>query len=850
MAHSQSVAVIRGLLGPQNDARPNFLMGAGCSFSSGVPLAGEGVRRLTKQAYSDRVLGRQTLPEHVKTSEWMSWLQNQDWFLHGDDRLAENFPLVIEHLLKPEAYRRRVLLDLVAIEGEIGPGYRAFAELVLRGLAGTALTTNFDLGLPKALNDKQPHIRHVAEVNRGPDDFNEFGLYARAQVIWLHGKAEQYTDRNLIAETQTLDAKLLAQVGPLLESAPLIVVGYRGAEASIMHALLGAESGLRFRNGIYWCVRKGETIHPNVEALARRLGGNFQMLEITGFDELLVDLNKQLAGVQRFADPPSAAMATQFDDQAVIGATWADVDQDLALSTLKRYCEKLERGDLSAAQLRPLMRELGLLIDADGAEQPSVGCILLFGRAPERFFPHAIISATLDGKKRQVLAGNLLQQYSKALEWLEQAEVNPTIKVKGVRKHESRKAYAERALVELLVNLLVHRDYEAKAAASIEVSANASVRFVNPGAQGVAASAQLTMDEAGVFTPPPGFSDLRNRALCDIFFGISAMERAGTGLTDAGELTRKQGGAASFAYPPGRDEFVAELFRPEASAGSPSIAKDTRPVGTYLINMLPFAAMPQSVTWLKVKATWADLEKKTPLHEAGTFLFEQCAGVIWSFAPAAVLSAIFAPVLIAPPEEISLADMEKDDDLRRKLSWLLRRHFEAKLKRFETDGLILERGKNRPAKRAYFRSLNLNNRPIVYDTPAKKNIKRDVVKRRGEEPNLWFECEGFGYEVIRLGGVWGVRIKPFYMFAGRDGVSPLPSYMRASKATRRIRFDRNANVESDLVFWGRYLSTGEQTINIGDQHTGDLLLEGGFYSIDVQEGGLVDVALTQDKRSA
>jgi hypothetical protein len=36
---------------------------------------------------------------------------------------------------------------------------------------------------------------------RGPDDFNEYSPFARAQIVSLHGKAEQYTDRNLIGET-------------------------------------------------------------------------------------------------------------------------------------------------------------------------------------------------------------------------------------------------------------------------------------------------------------------------------------------------------------------------------------------------------------------------------------------------------------------------------------------------------------------------------------------------------------------------------------------------------------------------------------------------------------------------
>jgi hypothetical protein len=114
-------------LQPDNDARPTFLFGAGASFSSGIPPAAESVKRLAKQAYSDFQLGCKTLPEQIKTSDWTAWLQSHKWFIHGDDRLAENFPLV-EHLLKPDAYRKRALLDLTALRQEIGPGYRASAS--------------------------------------------------------------------------------------------------------------------------------------------------------------------------------------------------------------------------------------------------------------------------------------------------------------------------------------------------------------------------------------------------------------------------------------------------------------------------------------------------------------------------------------------------------------------------------------------------------------------------------------------------------------------------------------------------------------------------------------------------
>src|SRR6185437_4064531 len=123
MTHAASVSRLCSLLKPDNDARPTFLFGAGASFSSGIPLAAEGVKRLAKQAYADFVLGGKTPVDQVKPSEWITWLQGHPWFVHGEENVAENFPLVIEYLLKPQAYRRRALLDLMALRQEIGEGY-------------------------------------------------------------------------------------------------------------------------------------------------------------------------------------------------------------------------------------------------------------------------------------------------------------------------------------------------------------------------------------------------------------------------------------------------------------------------------------------------------------------------------------------------------------------------------------------------------------------------------------------------------------------------------------------------------------------------------------------------------
>jgi hypothetical protein len=110
---------------------------------------------------------------------------------------------------------------------------------VLRGLIWTILTTNFDWCLPRAFQLKQPHLKRVAEVNRGWNDFAEFSVYERRQLVWVHGRAEQYRDRNVLDEVQHLDPGLVSRLRPLVDDSPVIVIGYRGAEPSVMDDLDG-----------------------------------------------------------------------------------------------------------------------------------------------------------------------------------------------------------------------------------------------------------------------------------------------------------------------------------------------------------------------------------------------------------------------------------------------------------------------------------------------------------------------------------------------------------------------------------------------------------------------------------
>jgi hypothetical protein len=410
-----------------------------------------------------------------------------------------------------------------------------------------------------------------------------------------------------------------------------------------------------------------------------------------------------------------------------------------------------------------------------------------------------------------------------------------------------RRAYHERALVELCVNLLVHRDYADGRPATIAAQAGRSISFSNPGALPKGAAQALKFDARGQFEPLREWTAPRNRALCDIFYGMSVMERAGTGLSNVVKFAKEGNGAAIFRLPPGSDAFRAEIFQPEVSGKAARIACDTRPIGTYVLNHLPFAALPSAVTRVPVRGTLENIAKETPLSELGTVM--TWAGELWCFVPRALAAIVLKPVMTGPARETARAEIEGAPDLARVLSWLLRKHFEGHLRTLTAKGLMIEPDR-RANRRAYFFGANSAPRLHIYDTPSRRGVQREVVKQRGEAPRIWFENEGIGYEVTRLGSLWAVRVKPFNMFTGRDATAPLPGYARTAKATRRMKFDRNQSVESDLTFWARFLSQGAPVLNLGRGPVEDLLLEGAFLSLDVPQEGLIDDDRDQDQMPA
>jgi hypothetical protein len=254
------------------------------------------------------------------------------------------------------------------------------------------------------------------------------------------------------------------------------------------------------------------------------------------------------------------------------------------------------------------------------------------------------------------------------------------------------------------------------------------------------------------------------------------------------------------------------------------------PFGVYVTNHLRFAAIPATVTVAPLSARgrlrlavgtdlFGQINNVTPIH------IQQKERVV-SFARPATL------FVGAGDERVLERDyFQSMQGGPAALSWLLREHFVQHLGKFNRDGLVIERG----GHRAYFIKHGDDTPKVVYDTPKRKGVSREMVKRRESKTNVWHENEGISFDVVRFDGQWALQIKPFYMFTDSDGVRPLPSHVRTRLATSRMKFDRNPNVESDLTFWARYLGSGTPTIQLAMTDEYDLILNCEFVEVEVPE---------------
>ena len=147
----------------------------------------------------------------------------------------------------------------------------------------------------------------------------------------------------------------------------------------------------------------------------------------------------------------------------------------------------------------------------------------------------------------RTFTGNTLELIDRVRDAL--AELNEPYRLKGPRSVDVR-AFEPLALKELLVNALVHRDYDVARPVRITLT-DADVSFVSPG--GVISTVDPErLGRAGV-------RGYRNQVIANVLFGTGDMDKLGSGLLDVRRWAQEAGSDATFSVPADNDEFVARL---------------------------------------------------------------------------------------------------------------------------------------------------------------------------------------------------------------------------------------------------------------------------------------------------
>lgn len=829
---------------------PIFLLGAGASVTSGIPLADEMVEQIAREEYC---IENRYSPEdlRIRRSDWYPWLEKQRWY-REERGLAAHYPYVVENILQPRERRRRFFRDILRTSVPPSSGYERMAELIARKVVRTVLTTNFDTILPEVCKGN-PRIHHL-DVIQTTSDYTQLSTDpANPQIVYLHGSVDHYTDKNSLAEIdESLDEALVSRLVHLLRDHPLIVIGYRGAERSVMQHLLinRIDETDGYRHGIYWCVRNDraealDSLPQFVHELAGGIQGNFQIVPIVGFDGVMEELWEHVSQeqfeteVSRVAGGPEKIASQPYDLRNLKEASIDDFEWPLLRTRLVQYCNRTDiripeeiGRDWILQQI--CKRDLAVQTKIDEI-LPTVGGYLLFARQPQHHIqtaqvivrlkgPREWLANVLDGTDDDDIGGAHVERIIEGHLWSQLEEVYEILALVNqpfLLKDEVSKTtypYPPDALREIVVNALVHRDYELDGPIVIEIE-QTCIRVQNPGGlipeverqvkrapdREIAPDTLQTAFENQIKGGIRGIKGYRNAVVADLFYGAETMEKAGSGLSEVWRSGQENNNEANFGPINNNAAFEITIHRrPEVVDEVTRTAAHSN-FTRHASNLLEVVALPE-VLWHA--GTSARKAKDVWKHTEAAWLppFLPYAERIFTFHNLLdVANPLRSQIDVNDIQQVTVEEFIADYG-ERCLVWLLN---ECLYRHFKAQNLSVDKDR----MRAYFPRTDEGPRSIKYQARIRQ-ATRTVVKRKSGH----WEHKSFRFRFERFGDTWTLVVLPGYVFT-TDGKSNFLERDTVNRlSTKREGRDYNNIVHNDLVFWAWVLSEGQHStfaLNMG-----------------------------------
>ena len=219
------------------------------------------------------------------------------------------------------------------------------------------------------------------------------------------------------------------------------------------------------------------------------------------------------------------------DERPIYGTSLQDLNEE----ALKKFVAEKKAKNLKSS-LTEIARSYRLICEDQAQVHATMAGILLFGKNPQEWLPEAytVCSQIRGNDGREVIrtidcSGDLFEQFNTAYNFVLEALPKKFV-IKGKRREESFEI-PEIAIREVLMNAMVHRDYNVPGPTKVALFEN-----------------RLEIFSPGSFPGPlqpgcleDGVTYIRNTYICKVFREAGYIEKMGTGFRELFRLYRLAG---------------------------------------------------------------------------------------------------------------------------------------------------------------------------------------------------------------------------------------------------------------------------------------------------------------------
>ncbi len=307
-----------------------FILGAGASFTSGIP---------TGKDLAQRWLEAMHLRECADGSDVDTWIQSA-WPDKKDLSLAtaaDHYPEIFERRFSGDREAGYAELE-TAMEGKSPSlGYSLLAEIIQHTRHKVVVTTNFDNLVADALamhaHQSPLVVAHESLAGFVRPQLRRPLVAKIHRDLFLHPKNDQ-------AGVATMEEGWKIALKKLFQYFTPIVVGYGGNDGSLMDMLLALDAG-DIAGRMVWCYREGSP--PPAKAAQVLIKHQGLQVKIAGFDDFMLEL--------------AAKLVPKFD----LGVT-AERTEKLGKERAERYREQAAKLQGSSARGSPAQRRAGAVL--------------------------------------------------------------------------------------------------------------------------------------------------------------------------------------------------------------------------------------------------------------------------------------------------------------------------------------------------------------------------------------------------------------------------------------------------------------------------------------------------------